>query len=360
MDRAFRKKAANDWQWESKTALTQAYRLYLLAQAGSPEMGAMNRLRQQQRLEGVAKWSLAGAYYLVGQKNVAKQLTAGLSLEVEDYQELSNTFGNKLRDQALMLQMLSVMEQRNRTTPLVRNLSAGLSSDKWYSTQTTSFGLVAMAKYIGKNSDKTRMKFSWRQQGGTWQKVNADEPFWQMKLPYVRPDEIEIRNDGNNVLYPRLVLRGVPLQGDTRTSSNGLDMKVRYTTLNGQAINPERIEQGTDFIAEVTLKNTGTQGIYKEMALTHIFPSGWEIYNSRMDGVDNGGDSPEYMDIRDDRVDLFYDLAQGKSKTFKVRLNASYLGRYYLPTVASEAMYDKRIHARTGGQWVEVVNVGEG
>jgi uncharacterized protein YfaS (alpha-2-macroglobulin family) len=55
------------------TDLTQAYRLYLLALAKSPEIGAMNRLKEWNFLTPEGKWRLAAAYYLVGQQQVALQ-----------------------------------------------------------------------------------------------------------------------------------------------------------------------------------------------------------------------------------------------------------------------------------------------
>ena len=43
-------------------------------------------------------------------------------------------------------------------------------------------------------------------------------------------------------------------------------------------------------------------------------------------------------------------------QVYRVRLNAAYQGRYYLPAVVCEAMYDNSISARRPGQWVEVVS----
>ena len=51
----------------------------------------------------------------------------------------------------------------------------------------------------------------------------------------------------------------------------------------------------------------------------------------------------------------YFDLKKGERKTFVVLLNASYLGKYYLPTVYCEEMYDNNISARKAGKWVEVV-----
>ena len=70
-------------------------------------------------------------------------------------------------------------------------------------------------------------------------------------------------------------------------------------------------------------------------------------------------DKPEYMDIRDDRVYSYFDLNKYKTKRFRILLNASYLGKFYLPTVYCEAMYDNEINSRKGGKWIEVVKGGE-
>ena len=107
--------------------------------------------------------------------------------------------------------------------------------------------------------------------------------------------------------------------------------------------------------------NTGLIREYKEMALTQIFPSGWEIRNPRMEGVGESKrtDVPEYQDIRDDRVYTYFDLSKQKPKTFRILLNASYLGRFYLPGTNCEAMYDNNISSRLPGKWIEVVRPGQ-
>ena len=52
---------------------------------------------------------------------------------------------------------------------------------------------------------------------------------------------------------------------------------------------------------------------------------------------------------------LFAPKKGSETRTFKILLNASYLGKYYLPGLQCEAMYDNDFLARTKGQWVEVV-----
>jgi hypothetical protein len=143
-------------------------------------------------------------------------------------------------------------------------------------------------------------------------------------------------------------------------------MAVRYTDLKGSAIDPAKLKQGTDFLAEVTVTRTGTMRFdFNELALSQIFPSGWEILNTRMNLVGGSTSDPmDYQDVRDDRVFTYFDLPFNwsgdknakQSRTYRIQLNAAYAGRYYLPALACEAMYDNRIRAVVPGKWVEVVN----
>ncbi len=126
--------------------------------------------------------------------------------------------------------------------------------------------------------------------------------------------------------------------------------------MDGNLIDPSRLEQGTQFIASVSVSNPGIRGMYRNLAIRQIFPSGWEINNLRLDEAENrlSGDKPTYQDIRDDRVYTYFDLGANQRKSFRVLLTATYGGKFYLPGVVCEAMYDHNVYARVKGQEVEV------
>src|SRR5690606_1676370 len=109
----------------------------------------------------------------------------------------------------------------------------------------------------------------------------------------------------------------------------------------------------TDFYADIEIANKSGNRYLDELALTQVFPSGWELRNSRMEF---GSDISEarYRDFRDDRVHSYYRLKRNQTIKFRVMLNASYAGKFYLPTLYTEAMYDQSIQARIPGKWVEV------
>ena len=136
-----------------------------------------------------------------------------------------------------------------------------------------------------------------------------------------------------------------------------LQMRIGYFTLSGKPVDPASLKQGTDFVAQVNIKNPGHRGRYDNLALTQIFPSGWEILNTRMMNDDEGFKSSpsDYRDVRDDRVNTYFSLPEGKEVTFYVMLNAAYTGKYYLPATSCQAMYDVSVSAMEKGKWVEVV-----
>ena len=152
---------------------------------------------------------------------------------------------------------------------------------------------------------------------------------------------------------------------------DGLVLTVNYTDAAGNPVDIARLAQGEDVTVDITLRNT-TREDRKHIALTQIVASGWEIANDRLfDAGDGTGDRDsrsqyeswrndsmartDYVDIRDDRVMQFFDLAAGSTIRFQTRINAAYRGRYYVPGIVAEAMYDATQYARTAGRWTEVV-----
>ncbi|HEX9185494.1 MAG TPA: alpha-2-macroglobulin family protein, partial [Vicinamibacteria bacterium] len=340
--------------------LTQAYRLHTLALAGAPELPAMNQLRERAGLPVAAKWRLAAAYQLAGQPEAARALAARGDVEVAPYRELGFTYGSDLRDRAMVLEAVVLLGLAEHVGPLAKGLSESLSKNEWLSTQETAYALLALAKAQSdpRGGAKTAFSFEWAGGGST--AVTSASPIVERRLEVGKAaPRLAVRNTGTATLYPRLVLSGLPPMGRETAAASGLSLDVQYRTPDDKPLDPSRLGQGTDFRAVVKVTNTGARGDYQEVALAHVVASGWEIRNDRLDpGRARATRAFEYQDVRDDRVYTYFDLRAGATKTFEVGLHASYLGRFYLPMVTVEAMYDATLNARAKGQWVEVVEPG--
>ncbi len=341
------------------TDLEQAYRLYLLALAKSPEQGAMNRLKEWKFLTPEAKWRLAAAYQLTGQSQVALQLISNLPTSFPQRPDPGFTYGSDLRDQAMVLETLTIMNRKAQAAQLVRTIAARLSQDQWYSTQTTAYCLIAIAKFSGSNKDNNKIVVNGKISGDNLT-INSASTVAQQNVKWQSgKGSIQLANKGGNVLYVRVLNSGQPVSFQPMPAVNYpdvLQVNVVFTTSAGKTIMPDSIKQGTDFVAKVTVKNPGMRGVYEQMALSELFPGGWEILNTRLYNSEGAFQSSpaEYMDIRDDRVYYYFDILPGETLTYYVQLNAAYPGKYIWAGVYCEAMYQHEISGGVSGKWVVV------
>ncbi|MFK7756630.1 MAG: alpha-2-macroglobulin [Flavobacteriales bacterium] len=352
----------------------QAYRLYTLAVAGKPELGAMNRLKTNGKLSDTALWLLAAAYHLAGQADIAASITSGLSTNISTSTRAyySYSYGSSSRNEAIMLMAMNDMGMTTEGFKVLDKVSNSLSNNRWISTQTTAFSLLAATQFIAKNKViSTEMSYSYSLNRSDKGSITTGLPFKQVQFSEsdlaLQRGNVTINNTGTGVMYARLVLSGTPAKGIETDDANNLSVDVWYTDVDGNAIDVSKMNQGTDFVANVRVTNPDTEHAVNDVALTQIFPSGWEIYNSRMDEALTleGTDTPEYQDFRDDRVYTYFSLGRryrnssNHTKLFKIRLNSSYLGTYYLPAIKAEAMYNGEIYAVKKGREVSVVQGGE-
>ncbi len=355
----YQKEAARNWRAKSGSYsgdLNQAYRLYTLALSGNPDLGAMNRLREFDELSNAAKWRLAAAYALIGQKQASEALENTASIEnAGNYFRYS--YGSVIRNKAMALETM-LLSNDDRTIELVKSIAKDLSSDRWMSTQTTAYCLLVMGKMMIKNGGKS-IKVEYDFKG---KKLMAETSKTSVEKDLnisMGANTLQLRNTENNTVYVTVVNKGKLPLGNELVESRGFATKVRYSLPNGTPLDISKLKQGQEFVAKVTIENLNNEYV-NDIALTQIFPSGWEIVNTRFTDFGSSTKSPaRYTDIKDDRVNFYFDMsrkgARNGQKTFTVLLNASYLGKYYLPGVQAEAMYDNDYLVRGKGKWIEVV-----
>ena len=164
---------------------------------------------------------------------------------------------------------------------------------------------------------------------------------------------VTVKNNSSGTLHARTINSFTPLGVTSQEEMSGLKMTTNYYR-NGILDNTFSYNQGEDILAEITIQNTGKIGTYEELALTFMFPSGFEFLNERLTTGVNPFQGSDHVDIRDDRVYLYFSLQEGETKTFKFRFNAAYPGSYLLPAITCSAMYDHSITATLPGNIVTI------
>jgi len=333
-------------------SLTQAYRLYTLALAGQPELAAMNRLRESKGLSNDAKWRLAAAYALAGKKKVAEEIVRSANINFQPQNYDYYTYGSPFRNKAMALETMVAMGDAKQREVAI-SLAKELSSDRWYSTQETAYGLLAMAKMINKNGGKAlELTFT---QNGKSTTVKTDRAVAQRDIGFAMgSNTVTVSNNKGNVVYVTLIQKGKLPLGDELAERRNFAVVAQYVDGDNNTLEIRKLRQGTEINATVTVINTSDDYV-DNVALSKIFPGGWEIVNTSFTELGGGAKgNARYTDIRDDRVNFYFELNRNESKTFNIKLNASYLGTYYLPGTQVEAMYDNNYYARNQGIWVTV------
>ena len=357
---SYQRKTAQEWRFDSRfvySANDQAYRLFTLALAGQPEKGAMNRLRETSGIPKLSHWLLAATFATTGRPEVAAGLldVRNTSTEQEywDYY-----YGSETRDKAIILYTLTLLKNEEQAMPLLKQICDNFNNDYWYSTQSIAWGLFSYMKWTetikNDNNSMAKLKISFN---GNKSEQNIDpKQIWKKELRQNKDNNsLIVENSSEKPVYITLARKGVPLIADKSRNEKGLSMKIDYVDLKMKPVDQKILKQGDDFMMVVKITNNTFDRI-DNIALTEMVPSGWEIQNTRLFEADYGikESVSDYRDFRDDRVNTYFTLLQGQTKTFVMILNAAYKGEFYQPSVWCEAMYKSNCYSRFPGNPVKI------
>jgi len=357
---SFQKKSAQEWHFDSRykqTANDQAYRLFSLALAGQPDKGAMNRLRETLGIPQLSRWLLAAAFVTTGRPEVAAGLLDVRNINTET--EFSDYYyGSEMRDKAIILYTLTLLKNEEQALPLLKTICDNFNNEYWYSTQSIAWGLFAYMKWTelipgDKNSPSTfNMVFN----GSKSDQKILSKQVWSKDLRQNNDNNsLVIENNSDKPLYVTLTRKGIPMVSNATREEKGLSMKIDYLDMALKPADQKNLKQGSDFIMVVKITNN-TFSMIDNIALTEMVPSGWEIQNTRLYETDYGikESTYDYRDFRDDRVNTYFSLTQGQTKTFVLILNAAYKGEFYQPAIWCEAMYTPNCYSRYPGIPVKI------
>ena len=245
-------------------------------------------------------------------------------------------------------------------------IALALSSDRWYSTQTSSFALLALGKHIRatEGDQPLRLAGSVTLPGGEVVPFDSGSRFYNVDIESGFGQSVRVQLNPESTVtraFATLEWSGVPLVADAVAESRSLQLDVRWRDDDGFPVYPDTLKQGATFWGHFSVKNTSVAHI-REIALTQLLPSGWEIENTRLSGASMPGwtsnlglGSEAYFDMRDDCVTYFFDIApESKTQNFVVKLNAVTAGTFTLPPTLVEAMYNNKVKAVVPGRTIVV------
>jgi uncharacterized protein YfaS (alpha-2-macroglobulin family) len=322
----------------------QAYRLFILALNNTPETGAMNRFKEQENLQQLSKVILSATYALSGKTKIAQDIFAEVKLEPNKMMsDWYISYGSFSRDFAFYIyaeMLINADEEIVRQDIL--SLAGEFGKNQWMSTQTAAFNLFVLGKYAEKhNLTKSDLVANLTIDNKNYQ-INTNRSSIVFDFVPNEDSKIEVENLSNDMIYASVYAKGYVAEYDTIESGAYINMSVNYYDKSGQLINPKSLAKNTEFYAEITVENNDKRYRITDNALTYLLPGGWEIVNNRMFD-DYYDQNIRFIDIRDDRAYYYFDLMPGAKLKFRISLVAVHSGKYTVPQVRCDDMYNNEI-----------------
>lgn len=359
-----KKKEVTDYYFNGDKRKTIAareipYTLYVFALAKKPELSTMNYYKgNTESLSLDGRYLLSAAFALSGQAVQSKQVLPSSFTGEKAESEFGGSFASYTRDKAIALNALLAIDPNDQqVAALAQQVSNDLSKQKYLNTQESAWGILAMGK-IARATAKTNGSANIIVDGANIGSTQGQALRLDLK-PYVNK-AININTNGTGQFYYFKELAGVSADGSIKEEDKFLKVRRSFYSREGQQISNNSFKQNDLIVVKITIEGQYRSDI-ENVVITDMLPAGLEIENTRLNDMPNlkwvtevkDKDYPDYIDVRDDRINIFCS-ANGRQKSFYYMVRAVSPGTYKLGPVQADAMYNGMYHSYNGAGTVRV------
>ncbi|AHJ96286.1 alpha-2-macroglobulin family protein [Hymenobacter swuensis] len=333
-----------------------AYSLYVLALAGRPDAVGLNYYKANRKLlPEDSRYLLAAAFALSGnQRSYREALPTRFGVQSIAGRQLDGAFSSPIRDEALVLNALLAADPANaQVNILARQLSRQVKQAGWLSTQERAFALLALGKLAKKNAGST-VTASLLADGKAIGNFSGKD----LTVSNVANRQLALRTSGKGSLYYFWETEGISPTGQVREEDAYLQVRRQFLNRTGQPVGSTSFRQNDLVVVKITIQSAESAGEVKNVAITDLLPAGLEIENPRIGAVRDitwatDAAQPDYLDVRDDRINLFTTVTP-QPKSFYYLCRAVSKGTFKLGPVSADAMYNAEYHSYAGSGVVRV------
>ena len=352
-------KLAKSNQRDEYQLQNKVYALYALSLAGKPQTGVMSYLKNYalNNLSQYSRAQLAASYFYAGDRNTAQNLLPVTFTAYQGKRETGGNFNSSVRSDAIILSVLADVEPENPSVPKLVDRISKEAGDigYWGTTQENAFALLAVGKIFArtKNGDYSGTVTVGNKKIAEFSNTKT----FQIHDKKLGEGPVAIKLTGGGTCYYFIKSSGVSNNPKVDEYDHGVTVRREFLDRNGNKISLNQVKQGDLLVARITV--TQYQGRMENLAVVDMLPSGFEIENPRL-GKDAGfpwtddAITPEYMDIRDDRIILFMNFHESGSYSVYYAVRAVTCGDFVLPPIKGECMYDPEISSYSSSGRVRV------
>ncbi|MFB6357221.1 MAG: hypothetical protein ABEJ65_11990, partial [bacterium] len=249
---------------------------------------------------------------------------------------------------------LNALLEANPDLPAVDKLAADLLRNTdvhghWGTTHDNAQALVALGKYF-KHHGQEESDFSGTLiAGGESVKFSSDEKSSINIGGNV--DNFQIKSEGEGTIHLSIKGEGIPKPEDRSDIERGMSVHHEIYNLNGEKVEGRTFQQGTLYVLESTVEIDPEKD---NIFMQDIIPGGFQLENQRMATrtskvpfLEKNVIDPDYTDIRDDRIIVFFDADDYNQDhySYKYLVRAVNPGEFTYPALSAGNMYDPDMKA---------------
>ena len=331
------------------------YALFVLAVANQSDVSLMNFYRTAKGLLTLdTQYLLAGAFALSGDRRSFTEL-----LPVKYAEELADRtsggcYDSPIRSSALILNVLIDTDPGNPNIPrYMEYLSKEYRNDYWYSTQDDAFTLLAFGKIV-RMSGGAKLKGTVSLDGKSIAYGGGNKRF--DIDPGVKKVSLSMTGEGR--AYYAVITEGIRKDGHVRIEDKNMRVRREFFDRNGAPVSLDGVKQNALVVVKLTVSADADD--LENVAVSDLLPAGFEIENPRLTETAQysfikDATTPQYVDIRDDRINYYTSFDERKPQTFFYLVRAVTKGEFQYAPVVAEAMYDANYYSASGQGKLRVI-----
>ncbi len=323
------------------------YSLYVLSLVGKQDIATMNYYKSNLDLLALdGRYLLASAYMLSGDQAAYKAITPKSFTGEVSRSAFGGSFYSYLRDEAIALNSLIDSDPtNNQIIILSKHLSEQFRNKQYLSTQEQAFTLLALGKVMKNKSNSilTASVSDGNKNLGTYD--------GSVKSFKTNANNFTLDTKGSGLLYYFKGSEGISITGKIQEEDKFLKIRRNIYDRGGQLITNNTFKQNDLLVIELSLTNL-EGGEIENVVITDLLPAGFEIENPRISASPDirwiqNASSPQYLDVRDDRIN-FYTNIGFTTKRFYYIVRAVSKGRFTIAPASADAMYNGEYHSYNG------------
>jgi uncharacterized protein YfaS (alpha-2-macroglobulin family) len=333
-----------------------AYSLYVLALTGQPEKSTMNYYKAHLDMLSLdSRYLLAAAYMVSGQPVPARQVLPPAFSGEKANQAFGGSFYSYTRDLGISLNALIDIDPNSPQVGIMaRMLADELKTDPYLNTQENVWGILAFGK-IARSANKTTSSASVSSGSKSLASSSSQPIILDLKAYAGAP--LQVQTKGKGPWYYFWETSGITADGSYKQEDSYLRVRRTYYDRSGREVASGSFHQNDLIVVKISLESQHNWTI-DNIAITDMLPAGLEIENTRLTEMPDmqwikDSAEPDYMDIRDDRINFFTSIHTTR-KDFYYMVRAVSPGVYQQGPVQADAMYNGAYHSYHGAGVVRI------